>query len=105
LQNALSEAWECAGSASFEGEDVLAGDRREVWASAGFVFALGSEDRGVQCVELGSELASGVAPPWRRQRSMSFRAISRSSRFGLVSASALGVPSGAKIACSRKPQK
>src|SRR5664280_2119743 len=46
-----------------------------------------------------------VSPPWRRQRSSSFSATSRSSRLGEASASALGASSGAKIACSRKPQK
>ena len=81
--------------------------------SAGLVFAAGSDDRGVQVADLVGELAAGVAliadqGHSRRgggTRARSFRATSRSSRLGEARASALGVPSGAKIACSRKPQK
>jgi hypothetical protein len=55
---------------TLEGEDVLAGpedaldalaDRREVRSLAGLVFAVRSEDRGVQFADFGCELASGVA--------------------------------------------
>src|ERR1700735_4775899 len=70
LQDALSEAGECSGAVVLEGEGALAGpedaldalaDRREVWATAGLVFAAGSQDRGVHVVEASGELASCVA--------------------------------------------
>ena len=121
LQDALSEAWEGSGAVSFEGEDVLAGpedaldplaDRREVWASAGLVFAAGPEDRRVHVADRFSECFPGVAlvadqgyRASRLVRAKSSSATSRSSRLGEATVTARGVPSGAKSACSRKPQK
>src|SRR5580704_16082167 len=68
LQDALAEPGEGAGAVALEGECVFAGpedaldalaDRREMWSSAGLVFAAGPEDRGVQVAGLVGELASG----------------------------------------------
>src|ERR1700685_378313 len=70
LQDALAQAGEGPGAVTLEGEGVLAAPedaldslayRCEVWASAGLVFAAGSDDRGVQLADLLSELAPGVA--------------------------------------------
>src|SRR5580698_356896 len=70
LKDSLSEAGEGAGAVVLEGEGSLAApedalyalaDRREVWASAGLVFAAGSDDRGVHLADTGGELASRVA--------------------------------------------
>jgi hypothetical protein len=123
LEYALAQALECPGTVTLEGEEVLAGpedrldaltDRREVWSGGvGFVFAAGSEDRGVQFADFVGELTPGVTLV--TDQGLPARALTaseqldgdlaRSSCLGEVSASALGVPSGAKIACSLKPQK
>ena len=68
--DAGSEAVEGAGSVAFEGEQVSAGledrfdslsDRGEFRPSAGFVFAAGPADGGVELVGGVFELAAGVA--------------------------------------------
>ena len=121
LEDALSEAGECSSAVALEGEDVLAGpedaldalsDRREVGSLAGLVFASWSEDCGVHVPGFFGELCSGVslvadhghfalpaATGEQLDRDLALALLGRGQ------ASALGVPSGAKIACKRKPQK
>src|SRR6188472_272639 len=68
--DAGSEAVQGAGAVAFEGERVFAGlkdaldalaDRRQMRSAAGFVFAPGSHDRGVELGDLAREVAPGVA--------------------------------------------
>ena len=117
----VREAVEGAGAVAFEGEQVFAGledrldplpDRGEVRAVSGFVFAAGTDDRGVEVGGELFELAAGVAfvadhdqVAGRWQRSSRARQTSRSEVLGEVSMSARGVPSRANRPCRRKPQK
>ena len=120
-QDAFSEAGEGAGAVAFEGEQVFAGpedrfdalaDRCEMRALPGFVFAAGSDDRGVALADAGGELAAGVAlVAEQRLAALALAALQQSEPdvtlidLGRRELSALGVPSGEKIACRRKPQK
>ena len=121
LRDALSDAGECSCAVALQCQQVLAGpedrldalaDRCEVGTRAGLVFAGGSEDRGVEFCHTSRERSSGVALV--ADHGLSTDAWGASEQFqcdlalillGEVSASALGVPSGAKTACRRKPQK
>ena len=81
--------------------------------SAGFVFAAGADDRRVALGDGWGERAAGIA--FVAEQRLAARAVdsgraiarptSRSSLLGDVNASARGVPSAAKMACSRMPQK
>src|SRR5438093_13315331 len=70
LADAGAEAVEGAGAVAFEGEQVFAGledrfdalpDRGEVRPAAGFVFAAGPDDRGVESGGGLFELSAGLA--------------------------------------------
>ncbi len=81
-------------------------------AGAGLVAAAGSDDGGVHVADGLGELAPGVAfvaeqslPTLARAAREELEADLAFVALGGASVSALGVPSGAKIACSRKPQK
>ena len=119
--DAGSESVEGAGAVAFEGEEVFAGledrldalsDRRQMQPFAGFVFAAGPDDRGVEFGGGVFEGAAGVAfiaddgqVAVSLTRFSMARQTSRSDAFGEVSAKARGVPSNPNRACNRKPQK
>ncbi len=80
--------------------------------SAGFVFAGGADDRGAELVDFGGELAAGVAlVAEQRLAAVALAALKQHERdVTLVDLwggqlQGAGVPSGATIACNRKPQK
>ena len=121
LEDAFFDAVEGAGAVAFEGEQVFAcpedrldplPDRGEVGSLSGFVFSAGPHDRRVEVADGVGELAAGVALV--AEQCFAAVALAAGEQFesdlalvalGEASASARGVPSGAKIACSRKPQK
>jgi len=120
-EDSFSEAGEGAGAVALEGEEVFAGpedrfdplaDLAESGAVLGFVFAVGTDDPRAELVDLGGELAAGVALlAEQRLATATVAALEQYQRdvalvnLGEVSSRARGVPSGARIACNRKPQK
>ncbi len=119
-EDAFSDALEGAGAVAFEGEEVFAGpedaldalsDRGEVRSVAGFVFAVGADDRRVAGGDVGGELSAGVAfVSDQRDRPFPSDTVEQDGAdlsfvdLGEQSSSARGVPSGLKIACNRNPQ-
>jgi hypothetical protein len=120
-EDSFSESGQGACAVAFEGEQVFAGpedaldaltDRGEVRPVAGFVFAARTDERRVALADLDGELASCVTlvaqeglatvasdAVQQHQANVAFVDLRRDEL------ERSGVPSGAKIACKRNPQK
>jgi hypothetical protein len=116
---AFSEAGEGAGAVTFERQELFAGpedaldalaDRGEVCSSSGFVAAQWADDRRARSLTSAAKSRPGVALV--AEQDVAALALAAGQQvegdvaflaLGLVSANARGA-SGAKIACSRKPQ-